>query len=248
MNKRATIHFAGAALRALLLAGLTVSGYAQQATPAAEKPAAPPVQDGKPRFQVNFVNSCRPAADAAAEMRQLLEHLRTQPSFSGDFEIARGVTTLSETEARAAGASPEAAGKPSPWVRLRRDLPAKAVLSDAQYSLSLEESSVSEVLVLHLRNTDKAMQVVLSSSVTGTPEQVLHAQTPPDRIRIERYGKPSLILARCPADQSAYEPLFAMASDIFAMYRKSLKVERIVPGELDRLPGRKESKFPAGNQ
>lgn len=254
MNSRRFFHIAGFLL---LAAGLSVAALAQASSPekspsAKQSPPqttkAAPVEEAKPRFKVSFVNSCRPTQADVAEMRQLLQQFHTEPAFATDFEIARGVTTLTEAEARAAGVSTDAAGQPSLWVRLHRDLPPASPLSGAQYSISLENHSVSEVLVLHLRNTEKAMQIVLSNTVTGTPEQALHTLTPPDRLRVERYGKPSLILARCPVDQSAYELLFTLGREVFETYRKTMGVERIVPAELERLPGQKESKSPAENQ
>ncbi|MDR3764858.1 MAG: hypothetical protein P4M01_12265 [Acidobacteriota bacterium] len=237
------MNFHRAQLALVLAAGLSA---AAQTAPTAT-PAAPAIGD-KPKYKVSLVNSCRPSPADASEMRHLLEPFRAKPAYSGDFEIARGVTTLSEAEALASGVASDTAGKPSHWVRLSRDLTEKSALSGAQYSLSHEDRSVTEVLVLHLRNTDKAMQIVFSSTVTGSPEQVLRTLTPPDHIRIERYGHSSLMLARCPVDQALYEPLFTLGREIFATYRETMGVERIVPEELERLNGRKESKSPAGNQ
>jgi hypothetical protein len=117
------------------------------------------------------------------------------------------------------------------------------VLTDAQYSLSAEGSSASEVLALHLRDTREVLQILISDSVTGNPSQVAKADTPPDRIRIERFGKASIVLARCAGvDQSAYEPLFEAARGVFERYRAAMAVKSVAPAELARLPGRKESK------
>jgi hypothetical protein len=70
------------------------------------------------------------------------------------------------------------------------------------------------------------------------------ANTPASRIRLERFGKSSIALARCngtengPApDQSAYEPLFRGGSEALANYRKLLGVARTVPAELAQIPG-----------
>jgi hypothetical protein len=57
--------------------------------------------------------------------------------------------------------------------------------------------------------------------------------SPPDRIRIERFGKSSIVLARCKdADQTAYEPLFKSAAGLFSTYRKALDTAKIVPVDL----------------
>jgi hypothetical protein len=59
---------------------------------------------------------------------------------------------------------------------------------------------------------------------------------------LERFGKASVVLARCsvvegnPAtDQSLYEPIFRAASSIMERYREALGARRMVPGELARL-------------
>jgi hypothetical protein len=71
---------------------------------------------------------------------------------------------------------------------------------------------------------------------------MLGTNTPVSRIRLERFGKSSVVLARCSAsatgpapDQSAYEPLFRTASAIGADYRNLLRVPQTVPDELNRV-------------
>jgi hypothetical protein len=65
---------------------------------------------------------------------------------------------------------------------------------------------------------------------------VVATDTPASRIRIERFGKPSLGLSRCAqADQSAYEKVFAAASQVMSRYRTALGVRQSVPPELARL-------------
>jgi hypothetical protein len=205
--------------------------------------AAPPAPDLKQKIQVNFVNSCRPSAAEADEIRRALAQLKERPTFSADFEISRGVTTLTEEEARATGAPEGSASSPSAWVRVRHEFAPRSPLTDAQYSLSIAGGAVSEALALHLRDTREVLQVLLSDTVTGTADQVLRTGTPPDRIRIERFGRSSLVLARCATlDQSSYEPVFAAAREIFENYRRAMAVRKTVPGELSRLPAHKESK------
>ena len=87
---------------------------------------------------------------------------------------------------------------------------------------------------------------------------VLGSASPAERIKLERYGKSSVVLARCGGigeapvpDQSRYEPLFAAAASVLSSYRGLLGARTLVPEELNRL-GRsaplaaKESKAPNG--
>jgi hypothetical protein len=70
---------------------------------------------------------------------------------------------------------------------------------------------------------------------------------------LERFGKSSVVLARCfataegPApDQSSYEPLFQSASAIVANYRGLLGARHTVPDELARIGvARSRPKTPA---
>jgi hypothetical protein len=116
----------------------------------------------------------------------------------------------------------------------------------------------SEVLALHLRDSKaedsktgdirEVLQILISNSVTGSAAQAVKLDTPPDRIRIERFGKASIVLARCGGiDQSAYEPLFQAAGGILQKYRVAMAVKNVVPAELAHLPGRKESKAAPAN-
>ena len=68
------------------------------------------------------------------------------------------------------------------------------------------------------------------------------AASPASRIKLERFGKSSVVLARCTGaeggptpDQSAYESLFAGASSILTNYRILLNARKMVPEELARV-------------
>lgn len=197
----------------------------------------------KTKFQVNFLNTCRPAKADVEEMQRALAQVKERPRFATDFEISRGMTTLSEAEARAAGVPDSAAETPSKWVRIRKEFPEKAVLTDAQYSLSMQGGEASEVLALHVRDSKEVLQILISDSVRGSASQAVQTDTPPDRIRIERFGRASIVLARCGGvDQSAYEPVFETAGEILRSYRTAMAVRAVVPAELERLPHGKESK------
>jgi hypothetical protein len=196
--------------------------------------------DLQPKIQVNFLNTCRPAAGDLEVMGRALAQVKERPRFGADFEISRGVTTLTEAEARAAGAPAGSAAMPSRWVRIRKEFPEKALLRDAQYSLSLDGGAASEALALHLREGKEVLQILISDTVSGGAAEAVKATTRPDRIRIERFGKGSIVLARCGGvDQSAYEPMFAAAGGILEQYRTAMAVRTVIPSELGHLPKRK---------
>jgi hypothetical protein len=98
---------------------------------------------------------------------------------------------------------------------------------------------MTETLVFRARDVAKGevLQISLQDTVTsGTPEAVVSSNTPVNRVRIERSGKSSLVVARCEqADQTKYEPLFRKASGLMSAYRAALGVQRIVPADLARL-------------
>jgi len=108
-----------------------------------------------------------------------------------------------------------------------------------------------ETLVFRVRDPKDLMQVSIedSASAVTTPAAMLTTNTPATRIKLERFGKSSVVLARCYAtdtgpapDQSAYEPLFQSASTIVANYRGLLGARRMVPEELARLGAGASSK------
>ena len=101
-----------------------------------------------------------------------------------------------------------------------------------------------ETLVFRVRDVKDLLQVSIDDSATSvTPAAVmLSSATPASRIKLERFGKPSVVLARCSSmetgqqvDQSKYEPLFASASAVLSHYRELLGAKTLVPEELARL-------------
>jgi len=71
---------------------------------------------------------------------------------------------------------------------------------------------------------------------------MLATNTPVTRVRLERFGNPSVALVRCLGveggpvpDQTVYEPLFRGASDVLSDYRGLLRVKSIVPEELAKI-------------
>ncbi|HKN22836.1 MAG TPA: hypothetical protein VJX73_15535, partial [Terracidiphilus sp.] len=164
--------------------------------------------------------------------------------FSADFEVSRGRSTLTDMPSfLAAGQPGHVAGEPSvaSYVRIRREFSVQALFASVQYSFSNDGANMVETLVLHVRDPKDLIQVAIedsASSVTSS-DAMLASNTPANRVRLERFGKSSIALARCSAadsgaaiDQSAYEPLFRSASDVLANYRALLNVKKIVPEEL----------------
>jgi hypothetical protein len=71
---------------------------------------------------------------------------------------------------------------------------------------------------------------------------MLSTSTPVARVKLERFGKSSIVLSRCLAsegtpapDQSAYEPLFQSASSVISNYRRLLAAQQVVPEELAKV-------------
>jgi len=208
---------------------------------AQEPPATPPAT---PPVKVNMLNVCTPSAEEQKEIAAALARIPKQPLFSADFEVTRGRSTLTDMPSfLAAGQPGHIAGEPSVanYVRIRREFSVQALFASVQYSFSNDGANMVETLVLHVRDPKDLIQVAIEDSASSvtTSEAMLASNTPANRVRLERFGKPSIALARCTAadsgaaiDQSAYEPLFRSASDVLVNYRALLNVKRIVPEEL----------------
>jgi hypothetical protein len=208
---------------------------------AQEPPANPPTQ---PQVKVNMLNVCSPSAAEQKEIAAALARVPKEPLFGGDFEVTRGRSTLSDIpNFLKPGQSTHVAGEPSvaSYVRIRREFSVQALFSSVQYSFSNDGQNMVETLVLHVRDPKDLMEVSLEDSATSvtSSEAMLGSNTPAGRVRLERFGKSSVALARCLGtegspvpDQSAYEPLFRSASEVLANYRGLLSVKKIVPEEL----------------
>jgi hypothetical protein len=141
---------------------------------------------------------------------------------------------------------PAGAVSAADWVRIRREFPEAALFSNVQYSFSVDSKNMVETLVLRVREPkDKDMMQVSiedSASAVASATAMLSSTTPVSRVRLERFGKASVALARCsgdegtPAtDQTGYEPIFRAASSIMEHYRDALGASKLVPEELARL-------------
>ncbi|HEX8925522.1 MAG TPA: hypothetical protein VF786_06990 [Terriglobales bacterium] len=200
-------------------------------------------QADQPNVRVNMLNVCSPSAADRAEITRALTHV-PQPSFTQEYEIARGRSSSAGADvALATGGNTAQSASFSDWVRVRREFADHSPLLNAQYSFSVSEGQVNETLVLRMRDPKDVMQVSISDAVTaGTPAQVAAAKTPADRIRLERFGKSSIVLTRCEqVDQSSMQDLFATASKLLNAYRTALNVSRLVPEELQRMSGGKKT-------
>jgi len=125
----------------------------------------------------------------------------------------------------------------SNWVRIRKEFPEKSAFSNVQYSFSVADNRAVETLIFRLRDPKELLQVSISNSVTAVkdPAQIVATKTPADRIRIERFGKSSAVLARCQdSNQAAFEPLFQKATSILNLYREILNARHIVPMDLPK--------------
>jgi hypothetical protein len=210
---------------------------------------APETPSTQPQVKVNMLNVCTPTAEEQKEIAAALARILKQPLFGPDFEISHGSSTITDSpNFLQPGRSAATAGEDSVarYVRIRREFAVQALFASVQYSFSDDGQNMVETLVLHVREPKDLIQVSLedSASAISSAETMVAANTPASRIRLERFGKSSIALARCNGsenaqapDQSAYEPLFHSASEVLANYRKLLGVGHTVAVELAQIPG-----------
>jgi hypothetical protein len=219
----------------------------------AQEPAATSPSP-QPQVKVNMLNVCSPSAEEQKEIAAALARVPKQPLFGSDFEITRGRSTLTDMpNLLQPGTSTHFSDEKSvaSYVRIRREFSVQALFSSVQYSFSNDGQNMVETLVLHVRDPKDLIQVSMEDSASSvtTSEAMLGSNSPASRVRLERFGKSSIALARCQApegapapDQSAYEPLLRGASDVLANYRALLDVKKIVPEELDKISGESRPK------
>jgi len=198
-----------------------------------------------------MLNVCSPSQPEQQEISSALSRIPKRPSFSPDFEVDRGRSILDPSANPLMGANnPSAAPVRSSeqasaqFVRIRRDFPNGETFSTVQYSFSRDKEEMVETLVFRLREAKDLLEISIESSASSvtTAATMLTAATPAGRIKLERFGKSSVVLARCsganggPApDQSADEPLFSSASSILSDYRGLLDARKLIPAELGRI-------------
>jgi hypothetical protein len=209
---------------------------------------APEAPSTQPQVKVNMLNVCTPSGEEQKEIAAALARVPKQPLFAPDFEISHGSSTLTDSpNFLQPGKGAQVSDEPSiaRYVRIRREFAVQALFATVQYSFSNDGQTMIETLVLHVRDPKDLIQVSMedSASAISSAEAMVAANTPASRIRLERFGKSSIALARCngsengaPPDQSAYEPLFRSASEVLANYRSLLGVRHTVPAELAQIP------------
>ena len=225
-------------LIAILLLMLSLNGLAQEAKSGQQKP----------EVKVHMLNVCSPSAEEQQEIAAALAHVPKKPAFSEDFEVDHGRSVLDQSANPLSAVNPAAASPAekniADFVRVRRDITGSATYSTVQYSFSRDTKQMVETLVFRVRDPKDLLQLSIEDSASSvtTPAAMLASATPPSRIKLERFGKSSVVLARCsgtadspPADQSAYEPLFASASSVLAGYRTLVGAATLVPEELSRI-------------
>jgi hypothetical protein len=204
-----------------------------------------PASAQQPPVKVNVINVCKPSADEQKELSTALAKIPGKSAFSKDYEVSRGHSTLDQS-IPIAGMQPLPPGAVSAadWVRVRREFPDATLFSNVQYSFSVDAKNMVETLVFRVRDPKDLMQISIedSASAVASATAMLSTSTPVSRVKLERFGKSSVALARCsgaegnPAtDQSAYEPIFHAASSIMERYRDALGARKMIPQELARL-------------
>jgi hypothetical protein len=221
----------------------------------AQQSGANPQQKG-PTVRLNVLNVCSPSERDQKDIAAALARIPRKPLWATDFEVDRGRTALEQESAlpgsvtvqgttRAEHALAHDTKTPvAHWARIRREFASESPFLNAQYSFSTDAQNMVETLVFRLRDSKDLLQVSIEDTVSAvsSPATVLATDTPAGRVRLERFGKSSIVLARCTAsevghavDQSAYEPLFRNASTILALYRDALGARHMIPSELARV-------------
>lgn len=210
---------------------------------------SPSPQKSQPQVKINVLNVCTPSPDERQQIASALSRIPKQPVFSPDFEVDRGRSTLDQQSSLlSVGEGTHVSSDPAiaTWVRIRKEFGVQALFSTVQYSFSQDPESMTETVVFRVRDPKDLLEVSVEDSASSvtSPAAMLGVSTPVSRIRLERFGKSSIVLARCQAsatgpapDQSTYEPLFQSASSIVANYRNLLSVQQIVPPELAKVAG-----------
>ena len=217
-----------------------------------------------------MLNVCLPSPEEQQEIASALARVPKQPLFGDDFEVDRGRSSLEERPGflQPGGNTQVASGAATAtWVRIRHEFSVQALFSTVQYSFSVDAQNMVETLVFRVRDPKDLLQLSIEDSASSvtTPAGMLATNTPTSHIKLERFGKSSVVLARCLAaeggpapDQSGYEPLFRNASAIVANYRNLLGARRMIPEELARiglqdaakpkLPGKPKKKAGSANR
>src|SRR6266852_6120961 len=182
-------------------------------------------QPSPPQVKVNVLNVCTPSAEEQHEISSALVKVPKQPLFGADFEIDRGRSSLEVGPGflqPGSGAQMSSDPGVADWVRIRREFSVQALFSTVQYSFSTDPKNMVETLVFRVRDPKDLMQVSIEDSASSvtTPATMLSTSTPASRVKLERFGK----------------------SSVLSNYRGLLNASTTVPEELARLGGVTEAK------
>lgn len=202
----------GLALLVTMLCSQAVPDFAQGPPPPHKGAEPAPVTTSGQKVTINYLNVCAPSDAEAQQIASALARIPRKPAVASDFEISHGRLRVKETGI-------------SHYVRLRRDLDGGPFLN-VQYSISADEKNIDETLSFRSRDARDVLQVSIEDRVSSSaalPGVVVGANTPATHVNVERFGKPSLGLARCvEGDQTAYQKIFDEASAVLQHYREDL--------------------------
>ena len=200
---------------------------------------APPAPGQSPKVRINVLNVCTPSDAEQKELLAALSKIPTSPQYGPDYELSRGRSSGPDIP-------------PARYVRLRKEFSASAAYASVQYSASVDRENIIETLIFRPKDTKEILQLSIEDTVSASssPFSVISSDTPASRIKLERFGKASVVLAHCEnADQSLMAPLFARASDVLAKYRQNLLVRTAFRSDFKWLgPASRDGKNPESRQ
>jgi len=174
------------------------------------------------KVRVNYLNVCTPTADDQATLLAALKRVPLDPRFAPDFEASHGLVTMKDAPT-------------AKYVRLRHDMAEGSAFTAAQYSLSADKDNLVETLVLHPKDVKDFLSLTLeaTASAAAPATSMVASQTPVNRIKMERFGKSSIVVAKCEqADQTALAPLFDAGSSVLDAYRTGMRIQSSLASEL----------------
>jgi hypothetical protein len=161
------------------------------------KPAA---NSQQPQVKVNVLNVCAPSADEQKELSSALAKVPAKPVFGTDYEVARGRSTL-DPNTPIPGMGPYLRcgrggrlGEDSARVSQRRPVQQCPILVQRGF-----EEYGGDAGAARARSQNDLMQVSVedSASAVASATAMLSTSTPVSRVKLERFGKSSVALARC---------------------------------------------------
>ena len=198
-----------------LAGGVTPSCPGQGPAPPGKGGAAGAVSASGQKVTINYLNVCAPSDAEAQQISAALGRIPRKPLLAADFEISHGRSRVKETGV-------------AHYVRLRRDMEGASPFLSVQYSVSEDEKNIDETLSFRSRDARDVLQVSIEDRVSASaaqPGEVVASNTPASHVNVERFGKPSLGLARCAeGGQSAYQKIFDAASAALQRYREEMGI------------------------